>query len=91
MAAWTHKSNVSKLGYFPLQLVTGKAVNIPGLTIGDEATDSLFYLESVKKIMERHFTILREFSCEEYAGKISQALKTPRHGDIKTSDTRKGT
>ena len=42
MAAWTHNSNVNKLGYSPLQLVTGKAVNIPGLTMGDEATDSQF-------------------------------------------------
>ena len=36
VAAWTHNTSVKKLGYSPLQLVTGKAVTIPGLTMGNE-------------------------------------------------------
>ena len=31
-AAWTHNTSVNKPGYSPLQLVTGKSVNLPGLT-----------------------------------------------------------
>merc|ERR1712002_1394481 len=40
-AAWTHNTNVNKLGYSPLTLVTGKAVSIPGITMGSEGTESL--------------------------------------------------
>ena len=40
-AAWTHNTNVNKLGYAPLQLVTGKACNLPGLTMENEATESV--------------------------------------------------
>ena len=40
-AAWTHNTSVNKLGYSPLQLVTGKAVAIPGLTTGNIATESM--------------------------------------------------
>ena len=36
VAAWTHNTSLNKLGYSSLQLVTGKAVTIPGLTIGNE-------------------------------------------------------
>ena len=31
-AAWTHNTSVNRLGYSPLQLVTGQAVTVPGLT-----------------------------------------------------------
>merc|ERR1712112_327235 len=34
-AAWTHNTNINKLGYSPLTLVTGKAVSIPGITMGN--------------------------------------------------------
>ena len=78
MAAWTHNTNVNKLGYSPLQLVTGKAVKIPGLTMGNEATDSQFNSEVVKKIMERHFALMKEFAVEEYTSKIKQVIETPR-------------
>ena len=30
-AAWTHNTSINKLGYIPLQLVTGKAGNLSGL------------------------------------------------------------
>ena len=33
-AAWTHNTNVNRAGYSPLTLVKGKAVSIPGLTMG---------------------------------------------------------
>ena len=40
-AAWTHNMSVNKLGYSPIQLVTGKAVTIPGLTTGNVASESM--------------------------------------------------
>ena len=46
-AAWTHNTSVNKLGYSPLQLVTGKAVLIPGLTCGNVATESMRDSEAV--------------------------------------------
>ena len=40
-AAWTHNTLVNKLGFSPLQLVTGKAVAIPGLSAGNVASESM--------------------------------------------------
>ena len=34
-AAWTHNTSINKLGYTPLQVVTGKSVTLPGLTTGN--------------------------------------------------------
>ena len=53
-------------------------MNIPGLTMGNEVADSQFDSEVVKKIMERHFALLKEFAVEEYASKIKQVIETPR-------------
>ena len=38
-SAWIHNRSVNMLGYFPLQFVSGKAVNIPGL--GNNTTESI--------------------------------------------------
>ena len=40
-AAWTHNTSVNRLGYSPLQLVTGQAVTLPGLTAGNMAIESM--------------------------------------------------
>ena len=40
------------MGYTPLQLVTGKSCNLPGLTVGNEATVSISEIEAVQKVME---------------------------------------
>ena len=42
-AAWMHNTFVNRLGYSPLQLVTGWAVTVPGLTTGSIATESMTY------------------------------------------------
>ena len=34
-ASQVHNTNIKKLGYSPLQIATGKAVLIPGLTVGN--------------------------------------------------------
>ena len=46
-AAWTHNTSGNKLGYTPLQLVTGKAVTLPGLTTVNESTESMTDCEAV--------------------------------------------
>ena len=60
-AAWMHSTNVAKLGYTPLQLVAGKSCNLPGLTIGKEATESVLETELVQKVRERLLNIQAEF------------------------------
>ena len=70
MVSWTHNSNVNVHGYTPLQLVTGKNVVFPGLSTGDVATDSLYDDESVRKIMERHYEIMKEFRELEFSKKL---------------------
>ena len=51
-AAWMHNTNVNRAGYSPLTLVTGKAVNIPGLTMRNEGSESATDAKSVRRIME---------------------------------------
>ena len=53
MASWTHNTNVNVKGFQPLQLMTGKSVVIPGLTMGNLATDSMADDEMVRRIMEK--------------------------------------
>merc|ERR1711889_24350 len=60
-AAWTHNTNVNKAGFSPLTLVTGKAVSIPGLTMGTEGSESLTDAEAVNKIMETIHKVTKEF------------------------------
>ena len=52
IAAWTHNTNVNRAGYSPLTLVTGKAVNIPVLTMNTVASESMTDAEAVRRIME---------------------------------------
>ena len=52
VAAWMHNTSVNKLGYTPLQLVTGKSVTLPGLTTGNESTESMTDCEAVQKKLE---------------------------------------
>ena len=59
MASWTHNTNVYVLGFQPLQLVTGKSVMIPRLTMGNMATDSLYDDEKIRNIMEHHYMMMR--------------------------------
>merc|ERR1712240_441528 len=60
-AAWTHNTNVNRAGYSPLTLVTGKAVTIPELTMGNEGSESVTDSEAVRKIMETIHKVTREF------------------------------
>ena len=59
-AAWTHNTFVNKLGFSPLQLVTGKAVTIPGLTTSNVATESMTDSEAVQRTMENLTKIVSE-------------------------------
>ena len=52
IAAWIHNTNVNRAGYSPLTLVTGKAVNIPELTMNNVASESPTDAESVRRILE---------------------------------------
>ena len=60
-AAWTHNTSVNKLGYSPLQLVTGKAVSLPGITTGNLATESMTDSEAVQRTMELLNKTTQEF------------------------------
>ena len=73
LASWTHNTNISVLGYEPMRLVTGKSVNLPGISVGNDATESLFDSEAVQKIMERHQDFVKKFREVEYSEKIKKA------------------
>ena len=81
-AAWTHNTSINKLGYSPLQLVTGKSVTLPGLTTGNVSTESMTDCEAVQRILETLNKTVSEF-CEadmrmklkEYQGKQTQVYQ----------------
>ena len=52
---------MNRAGYSPLTLVTGKAVSIPGLTMGNEGSESVTDAEAVRRIMETIHKVTREF------------------------------
>ena len=60
-AAQTCNISINKLGYSPLQLVTGKAVNLPGLTTGNPTTENMTDSEIVQRTMENLSKIVSEF------------------------------
>ena len=76
MASWVHNPIVNVLGFQPLPLVTGKSLMIPGLTMGDMATDSLYDDEMIRKILEHYHIMMKEFRELEYSMKLKGAIKT---------------
>ena len=60
-AAWTLDTSIDKLGYSPLQLVTGKSVTLPGLTTGNVGTESMTDCEAVQRTMENLAKTISEF------------------------------
>ena len=69
-AAWTHNTLVNKLGYSPLQLVTGQAVTVPGLTTGNIATGSMAESEAVRRTMENLMRINSEIQESDMRRKL---------------------
>ena len=72
VAAWTHNTSVNRLGYSPLQLVTGQAVMVPGLTTGNEATKSMTDSEVVRRTMENLMKITSKFSDSDMWRKLKE-------------------
>ena len=77
-AAWTHNTAFNKLGYSPLQLVTGKAVTLPCLTTENIATESLTDSEAVQRTMELLAQTTHEFREADMRKKLKecQGLRT---------------
>ena len=78
--AWTHNTNVNKLGYTPLQLVTGKSCSLPGLTMGSVAKESVLGMEAVQKVMERLLKTQEEFRKAEVRAKLNDCQKVRVRG-----------
>ena len=74
-ATRTHNTSVNKLGYSPLQLVTGKAVTIPGLTCGNVATESMTDSEAVRRTLENLMKITSEFRESNRRKKLNECQK----------------
>merc|ERR1712240_366210 len=70
--AWTHNTNVNRAGYSPLTLVTGKAVSIQGLTMGNEGSESLTDAEVVRKIRQTINKVTKEFREAETKMKLKE-------------------
>ena len=73
-AAWVHNTNINRLGFCPLQLATGKAVTIPGLTTGNVATESVTEAEAVKNTIDRMRKLVEEFRTADMNKKLKECL-----------------
>ena len=80
MASWTHNTNVNVLGFSPMQLVMGNNVVFPGIATGNEATDSLYDDEILRKIIEHHYGLMKEFRESEFTRKLKKAKDTRSKG-----------
>ena len=80
IASWTHNTNVNVLGYSPLQLVTGKSIVLPGLNNGNIVIESEYDDEAVRKIMEWHYGMMKEFRKLEISKKLKRASETRSKG-----------
>ena len=76
-AAWCHNTNITVKGYAPLQLLTGKAVTVPGITNGNIATDSVIsQSEAVRRHIENQKEINKKYREIEYGDKVKIALNS---------------
>ena len=74
-AAWHHNTNITVKGYAPLQLLTGKAVIVPGITSGNIATESVISeSEAVRRHIENQKEVNKEYRQIEYGEKLKIAL-----------------
>merc|ERR1712030_257805 len=80
MASWTHNTNQNNRGYSPLQLVRGKSIVLPGFSNGNLATESLYDDEAIRRIMERHHEVLKEYRRIEFTKKLEKAKDTRSKG-----------
>ena len=77
VASWCHNTSVNKLGFSPLQLVTGKAVTLPDLTKGNVATDSINDGEAVQKTIERIQKMVSMFREADMRRKLKDCQGVP--------------
>ena len=70
VASWIYNTNVNKLGYTPQQLVSQKSCNLPGLTIGNKASESVLETEVVHKFIERLIKTGEKFRKAEMRTKL---------------------
>ena len=70
--AWTHNISVNKLGYSPLQLVTRNVVTIPGLTMGNEVTESTTDSEAVQHTLKMITKTITEFHKADLRKKLKE-------------------
>ena len=67
-----HNTSVNRLGYSHLQLVTGKAVTVPGLMTGSVASESMTDSEVVIRTMENLMKIMSEFRESDIRRKLRE-------------------
>ena len=79
-ASWTHNTNIMVSGYNPLTLMTGKSIVHPGISTGNVATESMYEDEAVRKTMEKHFEIAKEFREIEYGSRIDKVMEARMKG-----------
>lgn len=76
-AAWCHNTNITVKGYAPLQLLTGRAVVVPGITNGNVATESLISeSEAVRRHIENQKEVNMKYREIEYGEKLKIALNS---------------
>ena len=70
MDSWTHNTNRRGNGFYPLELVTGKAIKFPGISEGDISNHTEYGCRDVKDLMKRHYQMMDDYVQSEYQHKI---------------------
>ena len=76
VAAWSHNTNVNRLGYTPMQLQLGKSISLPGFTEGTMVTDSKFDSELVERLINNMKNAIKNYNVENFKEKIAEATAT---------------
>merc|ERR1712030_95552 len=75
-----HNTNQNTRGYSPLQLIVVVSIVLPGLSNGNLATESLYDDEAIRRIMERHHEVLKQYRQIEFTKKLERAKDTRSKG-----------
>ena len=80
IASWTYNTNIMVSGFTPLQLIKGKSLIFPGLSLGNEVTESMFEDEGVRTIIERQREVGKKFREYEFGRKLETATSARAKG-----------
>ena len=69
---WTYNTNMMVSGNISVQLMTGMIVIFPGTSQGNEAMESMYEDEGVRRIMEGHYETRKKYKEQEFGSELDK-------------------